>query len=373
MTEIFIIRHTQAEGNLYRMMQGHWDGDVTDMGLKQIEALAARFKNIHIDAVYSSDLRRARMTASAVTRHTSLPLRCDLRLREIDLGPWERQFFANLAHDEPQAVDKFINHPEDWYVEGAESFEQVRARVYPALRELACAHEGQSIAVVSHGVTIRCLISAITGLPLSLCPIHGNTGVSRVIYENGFFTVDYTNDQSHLEGLGVPQWHKSPGLRHEAIDPAAYSDFYVSCYEQAWLSGHSSLEGFRSSTYLESAKCHHARDKDAVLRFLEGDEAAGLLDMDTCRGQEQGIGWISLLYLRPEYRGRGCAAQLLARAMVKYAEMGRKSLRLTVAESNESARSFYRRMGFKCVGSEYGVFGGLLLMEKDLGEKCHAV
>ena len=53
MTEIFLIRHTQAEGNLYRMMQGHWDGDITPMGSRQIDALAERFRNVPVDAVYS--------------------------------------------------------------------------------------------------------------------------------------------------------------------------------------------------------------------------------------------------------------------------------------------------------------------------------
>ena len=63
MTEIYLIRHTQAEGNRYRMMQGFWDGGVTDLGKKQIEALEERFRDFPMDAVYSSDLKRAVMTA----------------------------------------------------------------------------------------------------------------------------------------------------------------------------------------------------------------------------------------------------------------------------------------------------------------------
>jgi probable phosphoglycerate mutase len=59
MTKIYLIRHAEAEGNLYRRAQGHWDGKITDLGRKQIEALADRFKDVRIDAVYSSDLSRA--------------------------------------------------------------------------------------------------------------------------------------------------------------------------------------------------------------------------------------------------------------------------------------------------------------------------
>ena len=56
MTEIYLIRHAQAEGNTYRIMQGHWDGGVTAHGRLQIRALAERLKEIPFDAVYASDL-----------------------------------------------------------------------------------------------------------------------------------------------------------------------------------------------------------------------------------------------------------------------------------------------------------------------------
>ena len=75
MTEIYLIRHTQAEGNRYRIMQGHWDGGVTATGLKQIELLAERFRDLPVDAVYSSDLYRARLTATAITRWGGQSLR----------------------------------------------------------------------------------------------------------------------------------------------------------------------------------------------------------------------------------------------------------------------------------------------------------
>ena len=98
MTEIYIIRHAQAEGNLYRMMQGNWDGDVTPLGLRQIDALAERFRHVKIDALYSSDLYRTRVTASAITRWHSVPMQLDARLREIHMGSWETEFFGNIEY-----------------------------------------------------------------------------------------------------------------------------------------------------------------------------------------------------------------------------------------------------------------------------------
>ena len=77
MTEIYLIRHTQAEGNLFRAMQGHWDGDVTALGLQEIDALAERMRDVKIDALYASDLKRAVLTAGAIRRsaHRARPAR----------------------------------------------------------------------------------------------------------------------------------------------------------------------------------------------------------------------------------------------------------------------------------------------------------
>ena len=66
MTRIYLIRHAEAEGNLYRIAQGQYDSLITDRGYRQIEALAGRFDDIPIDAVYSSDLSRTCITAAAI-------------------------------------------------------------------------------------------------------------------------------------------------------------------------------------------------------------------------------------------------------------------------------------------------------------------
>ena len=143
MTEIYLIRHTQAEGNRYRIMQGHWDGGVTATGLKQIELLAERFRDLPVDAVYASDLYRARLTAGAVTRWGGQSLQIDKRLREINVGPWETQFFGNVFHDDPERAYRFIRDPENFYLEGAETYAQVRQRAVAALTDIARANLGR--------------------------------------------------------------------------------------------------------------------------------------------------------------------------------------------------------------------------------------
>lgn len=369
MTEIYLIRHTQAEGNRYRIMQGHWDGDVTALGRRQIELLAERFRSVKVDEVWSSDLYRARLTASAVTRWAALPLHTDERLREINVGPWETEFFGNAFHDLPDTAWRFIRDPDSFYLEGAETYAQVADRACEALTEIARRNPGRTVAVVSHGVTIRCILSRITGINLrdvKALPICGNTAVSRLVWDGERFSVDYYNDVSHLAPLGDIAWSRSGDVRHESFDPASDPAFYEACYADAWKAAHETLDGYAPEVYLHAAREHYRADPESVLRMLVGADTIGLLDLDTRRGAHAGYGWLSLLYLKPEYRRQGYGIQVLGRAFRKYAKLGRTSVRLTVASSNTQAIAFYRREGFRPLHREEG--SGLLLLERKLRE-----
>ena len=88
MTTIYLIRHAEAEGNLYRIAQGQYDSNLTDRGWRQVRALERRFADIHIDAVYSSDLYRTCATASAIYKPKGLELHRVPELREICVGDW---------------------------------------------------------------------------------------------------------------------------------------------------------------------------------------------------------------------------------------------------------------------------------------------
>ncbi len=370
MTEIYLIRHTQAEGNVYHAMQGHWDGDVTALGLRQLDALAERFRGVKLDALYSSDLRRAMLTADALRRFRPMELHTRFDLREINVGPWEARFFADIQHEQPREAELFLHRAEDFFLPGAERYGDVRRRASAALEAIARENEGRVVAVVSHGVTIRCLLSHILGKPLDdpTLPICGNTGVTHLFFEDGRYTVDYINDCAHLAMLDLPEWDRTPNLRAEPFSPAAEAAFYTACYADAWQSAHGTLEGFSPETYLAAAESHHRADEGCVLRFFEGDKSAGLLDLDPKRGAHAGCGWISLLYLDAEYRDRGLGVQVLGRALMYFRLRGRRAVRLQAAEDNAAALRFYEKHGFRRLSSENGRFGKLYLMEYRFGE-----
>ncbi len=347
-------------------MQGFWDGEVTTLGRAQIRALAERFETVPVDAVYASDLSRAVLTAEAAAGHGKIPIRTKKALRELNVGPWEQRFFGNVSRETPELADLFLNDAEHWYLEGAETFADVRDRALPALKAIAEENEGRTVAVVSHGATIRCILWGITGWPLNdteKLPIFRNTAVSKLRWDGQRFIIEYLNDSSHLLPAQQTSWNATADLWDEPLDPADDRAYYTQCYRDAWLASHGDLKYYREDAYFEAARQHHRDNPGAVLRLSHGEEPVGLVDLDPKRAAECDAGWISLLFLKESFRNRGYGIQLLARAVLFYRDLGRRSLRLHVAEENEMARAFYRREGFSVIGEQQAQAGRLLLME----------
>ena len=150
MTRLYLIRHAEAEGNIYRMAHGHHNGLITnDRGYQQIDALRERFRDVPIDAVYASDLYRTQITARAIWLPKALPLHLEPSFREIRLGVWEDQTWQELRNRYPEEMDHFSSRLDLWRAEGAETAQQLVDRFIPALRRVAEAHDGGTVAVFS--------------------------------------------------------------------------------------------------------------------------------------------------------------------------------------------------------------------------------
>ena len=108
MTQIFLIRHGEAEGNVYRRAQGQNDTNLTPRGRRQAEAQAARFAETELSAAYSSDLRRARETARAALGGRQLPVRKEPRLREMCFGIWENRPWGEINREEIETKNAFL-------------------------------------------------------------------------------------------------------------------------------------------------------------------------------------------------------------------------------------------------------------------------
>ena len=218
MTTVYLIRHAEAEGNLYRRCHGHYDAAVTARGYRQIAALAKRFENKRIDAVYSSDLTRTKTTALALTRVHGLPLHTTPELREVGMGAWEDKTWTWLGKFDRERLLAFNTDAGNWHVEGGEDMPAVLTRMRRALRGVIAAHPGQTVAVFSHGMALRLLVGTLQGL--SVAEIDGtrhaeNTAVTKLIADEDVIRVIYRDDASHLSEdlttLHKQLWTKTKG------------------------------------------------------------------------------------------------------------------------------------------------------------------
>ena len=187
MTAIYLIRHAEAEGNLYRIAQGQHESSLTDRGRRQVKALERRFADVPIDAVYASDLYRTRATATAIYRPKNLSLHRCPGLREICVGDWEGRTWGDIARRTPEAMADFGKRMDRWSIPGAETPAEVLARVRSAVEDIARANPGRTLALFSHGYAIRLLLANLQGISLrdtgEKCPTGDNTAVSLLEWD----------------------------------------------------------------------------------------------------------------------------------------------------------------------------------------------
>ena len=381
MTRIYIVRHAEAEGNLYRRAHGWYNSLITQRGYRQIAALSHRFAQVHIDAVYSSDLFRTMTTARSIYETHGLELHTLPALREINLGDWEDRPWGEILRRDGVRMRQFSTASPEFQAPGGESFAQAGGRMYSAVMDIAKAHPGQTVAVFSHGTVIRQLQGIIRGMdPREIRTLgHAdNTAVTYVEVEDGKARLVFENDNSHLteeiSTLAHQTWWRhrdgnaaEPNLWFAPLDMEHDSEIYYQARKEAWVNIHGSLTHFDGDGFVREAleQCRH--DSRAVTAAYLGDEMAGIIQMATERDKEQGVGYIPFCYMLPDRRKQGLGVQLLGEAVSVYRPLGRDKLRLRCAPDNHVAQRFYKRYGFHKIGEAQGTRVPLDLMEKYIG------
>ena len=289
MTTLYLIRHAEAEGNLYRRIHGQFDTNVTPNGRRQIAALARRFAAVPVDAVYASDLTRTQTTAQAIAAPQGLPLRLEPGFREINLGVWEDRAFGWLYAFETAQIQCFNR-----------------------------AHDGGTAAIFSHGAVMRGVMMAL--FPEADIPHCDNTAVTCLQYENGRFHISYFNDTSHLgEGLSTlsrQSWWRKDGKRRDT---------------NLWFRpGAAAVEGLTPPDGETFTACR-------------GETPAGLVVL----GDGGKAGELRYLGLTAPYRRQGLAVQLLGQAVFTCRAKGKEQLTLTVPDGCAELQPLLRQMDLR--------------------------
>lgn len=161
---IYLVRHGRTALNAQGRFRGRQDPPLDDQGYLDAAAAARALMGTGIEAVYASPLRRTMQTAEFVARAANARVHPEQDLIDLDHGRWE-----GLTAEEATAVDAdafrvFREDPRDARAPEGERLQDVEGRVLGALRRIGEAHEGASVAAVSHEIPIRLAIAAVSGL-----------------------------------------------------------------------------------------------------------------------------------------------------------------------------------------------------------------
>ena len=305
MTQIYLIRHGEAEGNIFRRLHGQYDSLLTPRGYRQAAAVGKRFEHIPIDGCFSSDLTRTSLTARSVYLPKDLPLHRDARFREVGVGIWEDIPYGYLDTFEPKGMWEFNHAPEQWRVEGSESFEAYTQRFLEGMAEAAGQYDGGTIAIFAHGAVIRgTLMRLFFRNDPERLPYSDNTGVCKLFYDRGQFTYEFLNDNSHVpESLStfyIQRWWRENGKRKES---AVY-------FQDGQASGMPDGAITRTAVLID-------RPVGAVTLGAAADGVGRILDMDLLRG----------------FEGRYYGDQLLGEAVSHFRRLGCKQVCLACAQN----------------------------------------
>lgn len=377
-TCLYIVRHAEAEGNVFRRAHGQYNGLVTPNGLRQLERLSQRFESIPVDAVYASDLYRTQRTALAISEPKGLPLITDARLREMLLGPWEDRPWAYAGKMWPEPFENFMRHLAAFRLDGAETLSELGGRMETAVREIAARHAGGSVAVVTHGMSIRALLGRLLHVAdedvETLKHVDNASVTALEISSDGDVRLEVLGDASHLGELSTlskQRWHVADSVQrdiHLWFRPAEFpgeAEEVLRRQEDAWLRVYGSLQGFDAESCLQTSVCLSRDDAGCVQFVMDNDAIVGVLIL-SLRKSTAKSGHISLISLDEDYCGQGLGIQALGEAVSFYRRHERAAVKLNVWQGNERARRFYAEVGFQKTGEEAGIFGPLDVMERSI-------
>ena len=197
---MLLLRHAETDWNRERRFQGGRDVPLSATGREQAESAARLLAATPLDAVWSSPLARARDTAAIIAAPHDLAVQEAAAFREMGFGEWEGLTRDEVRERFADAHRTWVETPQEAIWPGAETLAAVRTRALAGLAALRAAHQGQTICLVTHGITGRLLILEALGLgPDRLWSFHlSSTGISELEFRDDWTTLHRMNSLIHL-------------------------------------------------------------------------------------------------------------------------------------------------------------------------------
>jgi len=179
-TTLLLVRHGETAWNAEHRIQGHLDIPLSPSGIQQAARLAKRLAETPIEAIYSSELARAWLTAEPLAARLGVPIVAETRLRERCFGIFEGLTLDEIAARHPDGFRRWREREPSWAIDGGESGQQLIDRVLAALHDIVTRHRGGTVVAVTHGGVLDVVYRTARQLPWSAPREHQmlNAGVN---------------------------------------------------------------------------------------------------------------------------------------------------------------------------------------------------
>jgi len=157
-TTLYIVRHGETEWNRKGLLQGQLNSELTPEGIERTEDFRKEITDLNPDIVYSSDQKRAVITAEILTRDLDRTMKFHSGLREMNFGAFQGLSWDSVKVEMPDIFARYREDNPDFVVPGGESHNQFHRRVTEALQQIIDENPGKKILIVSHGGSINKMI-----------------------------------------------------------------------------------------------------------------------------------------------------------------------------------------------------------------------
>ena len=197
-TRFGIIRHAQTEWNIEKRIQGQQDSPLTDQGRRQARGWSGVLDQHNWDRILSSDLGRARQTATLINHALKLPIAYDARLREQHWGDWTGATLAEIKQNFSESLAKQMARGWQFCPPGGEDRISVRQRGFQALKAAAMHWPNTDILVVTHEGMLKCLLYQFVadGFRQDLSKMLRPNHLHRLVYTQDEFVLESVNAQA---------------------------------------------------------------------------------------------------------------------------------------------------------------------------------
>lgn len=162
--KLILIRHGLTNYNLKNKYCGFSNIGLHKIGRTQVNKLKSKLRELTVDIVYCSDLKRSWQSAKIIFDKSNFPIIKNPNLREIDFGKWEGLDFKQASKIYPFIYKKWLRNPFCIKIPGGERTGYFVKRIKKELKNIIKDNPNKTVAIVGHAGVIRVILNSVLGV-----------------------------------------------------------------------------------------------------------------------------------------------------------------------------------------------------------------